>query len=165
MDLLTVVSHELGHVLGFGDNQSGYAVMDEDLEPGVRYLLDDLGFDGDPDQPVDDRALLLLAMRAAEHEAASKAISGARGGPSFEFDSPHAEGAAKASIDWQNRADGWGTRFSPFASPSKSAANFSDFLLKLFGKDGDAEQGKAGGFDELGGSLRGHKPDDKGTSL
>ena len=41
MDLVTVVEHEIGHLLGFehGDADS-YAVMHEDLDTGVRYVLD-----------------------------------------------------------------------------------------------------------------------------
>ena len=40
MDLLTVLSHELGHVLGLDDNESGHAVMNEGLLPGTRLLID-----------------------------------------------------------------------------------------------------------------------------
>jgi hypothetical protein len=39
MDLLTVVTHEIGHALGFGDNELGYAPMSEDLAIGTRLLL------------------------------------------------------------------------------------------------------------------------------
>jgi hypothetical protein len=41
MDLLTVVMHELGHVLGFGDVDTAshpYELMATDLAPGVRRL-------------------------------------------------------------------------------------------------------------------------------
>jgi hypothetical protein len=40
MDLLTVLLHEIGHVLGFGhDDAARYAVMHEELEAGARYAL------------------------------------------------------------------------------------------------------------------------------
>ena len=46
MDLLTVVLHELGHVLGFDhDDAARFAVMDEVLAPGVRYTLGKPRFD------------------------------------------------------------------------------------------------------------------------
>lgn len=48
MDLLTVVMHELGHVLGF-DHDTGHAVstglMTESLGPGVRRVLDNSALD------------------------------------------------------------------------------------------------------------------------
>jgi hypothetical protein len=42
MDLLTVLTHELGHVLGFNHSDVlSFTVMDDDLEAGVRYLFAD----------------------------------------------------------------------------------------------------------------------------
>jgi uncharacterized repeat protein (TIGR01451 family) len=38
MDLLTVVSHEVGHVLGFGDHASGNDIMTTTLDTGMRRL-------------------------------------------------------------------------------------------------------------------------------
>ena len=41
MDLLSVVTHEMGHVLGFDhDDAATFTVMDEDLEAGSRYFVD-----------------------------------------------------------------------------------------------------------------------------
>ncbi|TVS20962.1 MAG: hypothetical protein EA424_01310, partial [Planctomycetaceae bacterium] len=57
MDLLTVVMHELGHVLGYEHNDTG--LMQPTLAPGVRYLWDDLLGDhllddGEGESAVDD---------------------------------------------------------------------------------------------------------------
>lgn len=57
MDLLTVVMHELGHVLGFDHSDSG--LMQPTLAPGVRYrwhdlLGDDLLNDGEGESHVDN---------------------------------------------------------------------------------------------------------------
>jgi uncharacterized repeat protein (TIGR01451 family) len=42
MDLLTVVEHELGHILGFDDESVGSGVMEAALMPGVRLSPDSL---------------------------------------------------------------------------------------------------------------------------
>jgi hypothetical protein len=49
MDLLSVLTHELGHVLGLGDSANGRDVMGETLSPGVRRLptASDLGVSSD----------------------------------------------------------------------------------------------------------------------
>lgn len=36
MDLLTVLTHEFGHLLGFDDGTAGQPVMDPRLEAGTR---------------------------------------------------------------------------------------------------------------------------------
>jgi len=140
MDLLTVLMHELGHAIGFQDNGAGYAVMEEELEPGVRFLLE-LDLDGDPDQPVSDQALAALAARAAER---------APQGPSFDFDLAAGQGATRAGVDW-NSSGGWSTGYTPYVAPEpKASSNFADYLLKLFKReDGAAE------YDSLGKSLTG----------
>jgi hypothetical protein len=46
MDLLTVVSHEVGHVLGLGDHASGTDVMTTALQTGVRRLPEASGSTG-----------------------------------------------------------------------------------------------------------------------
>jgi hypothetical protein len=149
MDLLTVMMHELGHAIGFSDNEPGYSVMDEDLEAGVRYLLDAVGFDADPDRPISDAALLQLASNAARLQD--------RGGLSFDLNAGPTAGSG-GSIDWQATAgDNWGVRYSPYASgkASQSAStNFSDFLLKMF-KGGGAST--SDGYDSLGSDLLGSK--------
>ena len=155
MDLLTVMLHELGHVIGFADNEPGYAVMDEDLEAGVRYLLDAVGFDADPDRPISDATLMQLASKAARMED--------KGELAFDLDtgSPVSGGG---SIDWQAPSgENWGVRYSPYASCksiSSASGNFSDFLFKIF-KGSDA--GGSAGYDSLGNDLLGAK-DGKGKS-
>jgi hypothetical protein len=150
MDLLTVMMHELGHAIGFDDDHPDYAVMSEGLEPGVRYLLDAVGFDADPDQPISDRALLQLAAKAARLEASG-------GIPDF---GPAAGPGAgvHASIDWQAPSgENWGIRYSPYASPAKPGqgplANFSDFLLKPFRAESAPAADAA--YDSLGRDLVG----------
>jgi len=141
MDLLTVLMHELGHAIGFQDNAAGYAVMHDDLEPGVRFLLDELGLDGDPDQPVSDQALAALAARAAER---------APQGPSFDFDLAAPQGGTRAGIDW-NTSGGWSTGYTPYVAPEpKASSNFADYLLKMFKRDDGAAE-----YDSLGKSLTG----------
>jgi len=141
MDLLTVLMHELGHAIGLQDGAAGYAVMDEELEPGVRFLLDELGLEGDPDQPVSDQALAALAARAAERSPQ---------GPSFDFDLAAGQGATRAGVDWGS-SGGWSTGYTPYVAPEpKTSSNFADYLLKLFKRDDGAA-----GFDSLGKSLTG----------
>ena len=141
MDLLTVLMHELGHAIGVQDNAAGYAVMHEDLEPGVRFLLDELGFDGDPDQPVSDQSLAALAARAAQR---------APQGPSFDFDLAAGQGATRAGVDWGS-SGGWNTSYTPYVAPEpKASSNFADYLLKMFKRDEAAAD-----YDSLGKSLTG----------
>jgi hypothetical protein len=133
--------------------------MNEDLEPGVRFLIDKLGFDGDPDKPVSDATLLKLAIRAAEQEAAAKSAKGAGAKvPGFDLGAEQGAKGASSGIDWGGRSGGdWGTRFSPFGgSASKLGGNFSDFLVKLFASGDDTESGAAADvtFDDLGASLK-----------
>jgi hypothetical protein len=143
MDLGTVMTHEIGHLLGFHDDDEGVAVMQGSLEAGVSRMLDALGFDADPDQPITDHQLRDLAARAARWEEA--------GGPRFDFGG----GAGSASgIDWTTgSASGWGTA-APLYGADKAAkearGNFSDYLVKLFGKGAES---KSGGYDSLASGL------------
>jgi hypothetical protein len=154
MDLSTVVTHELGNLIGISDNDLRFSVMDEDLEPGVRYLLDAVGFDADPSQPIGNDTLWQLAKRLTDWEAER---AGATGTPSFDLGG-QGRGVA-GGIDWQAGAtEGW-SGYSPFNATKamkSAAANFSDYLMKLASKGGSAGDGSAG-YDGLGKSLFGSK--------
>ncbi len=118
MDLVTLLTHEAKQVLGGGD-----AANDEDLSPALRYLLDKLALNGDPDRPIDDAALAALAAQAA-------ALESSPGGLSFDFDS--GASGSQAGIDWQADPNAaWGTSYSPYAAPSATDPNFSDYLIKV----------------------------------
>ncbi|WP_406694367.1 N,N-dimethylformamidase beta subunit family domain-containing protein [Singulisphaera sp. Ch08] len=92
IDLLSVLAHEMGHLLGFGHKEAG--VMAEDLGPGVRSLPgSDLTHDGSPGSSThddlmltgDDQALTQLATelirsrgrraRLVSHEARPRSDS------------------------------------------------------------------------------------------
>jgi hypothetical protein len=141
------VTHELGNLIGFRDNER-YAVMDEDLEPGVRYLLEAAQFDADPDAPISDAALMQLAKKAVE----------------LKFDLDAGSGASNP-VDWQKGWDGgWSPGYSPFASAKDAksqAGNFSEFLVKVSAAEAKGEQG--GVFDKLGKALFGAKNGNKGA--
>jgi len=148
------VMHEIGHALGFEHGDADlHAVMDEDLDPGVRRVLDAIGFDADPDQPITDAMLRELAQRAARLEA--------QAAPGFDLGAGQGAGAG---INWSAGADdGWSSSYSPYATGNAgngkgSGGNFSDFLVKVL-KGGTAASGTQGpGFDSLGNSLFGTKP-------
>jgi hypothetical protein len=134
MDLATVVSHELGHVLGFKHEDEG--VMQGSLQPGLSYLLEATGFDADPDKPISNAALMDLARKAVE----------------LKFDLDAGMSASNSAVDWHAVfGSSWSADYSPYlaARETKSAkANFSDYLVKL---------AAAADFDSLGKSLVGAK--------
>jgi hypothetical protein len=138
MDLVTVVTHELGHLLGFDHGDAGaIPVMHEELDPGVRYLL-------------------AAGESAPEAQPVAQARSTFAGGvPGFDIGAGY--GGANAAVDWQaSSSDGWNVKLSPYDSdkPAKNASpNFAGFLVKLFNKDrGEAQ---AAGYDSLGRALLG----------
>ncbi len=153
MDLLSVIAHEMGHVLGFDhDDADRFAVMGDELDPGVRYLLDEIGFDGDPDQPISDLSLLQMAKRAAALEESM--ASNQTGKQPAAFDWGAGSGVEGSSVDWQAQSgSGWETSYSPFnqgKTDKGAVGNFSDFLVKLVkGSDGNT------GFDKMGNELNG----------
>ncbi|HYU69599.1 MAG TPA: hypothetical protein VEL09_09755, partial [Burkholderiales bacterium] len=139
MDLLTIVTHELGHVLGFDHDDTGrIAVMTEAVDSGVRYLLapggrSPVGTDAGP-------ARSLAALPRFDLEAGS---SGAGSG---------------ARIDWQAPAgEGWSVQLSPYG-PVKAAKGaapaVSDFLVKPARDRAGAQDP---GYDGMGRALLGDK--------
>jgi Ca2+-binding RTX toxin-like protein len=120
MDLLTVLLHEVGHVLGFEhDDASSYGVMQDDLEAGIRFLMDSAGVDQDPDAPVSDAMLQQLAAQAVKLEN-----QGAL--PSFDL-GVGATGGTGTDVQWSSGSDGWTS-----SNGSKASSNFADYLVKMF---------------------------------
>ena len=136
MDALTTVLHEMGNAMGFSEDL-GQDVTGRVLPAGVRFLLDDLGFKGDPNVPIDDKTLVKLAMRAAAHEAWSKA--GQNTLATFELNPSDPGNGTAGRVDWNDRfRGGWGTYLSPFGEgPVKSGQNFTEFLANAIGSEGD----------------------------
>jgi hypothetical protein len=149
MDLLTVVTHELGHVLGFDhDDVALYAVMREELDPGVRYVLNGSSLDAGPYGVTLDQGT-------------------ARHAPSFDFSDG---GGTQGTIDWHARADGvWGARSWAFTSTRANegaSSNFSDFLVKYVRTDRSPSDGSDADYDQLGATLlKSGKPTKLGKGL
>ena len=136
MDLLTVVTHEAGHVLGFEHAQAAtYPVMLEQLDPGVRYLQD-VRSEGNRTTPVSENN---IALQAGAYGAWRKAVQNNLA--SFGLDNASASSGSAGRIDWTDRFSvGSATNPSPFGSAgSKSAQNFSDFMAKIAGSDDERE--------------------------
>jgi hypothetical protein len=138
-DLVTVVAHELGHMLGFDHDDAGrFAVMAEDLDPGVRYQI------------------------GAEKALAEPVAAASSGAPAFDLDTGLGGMGPHAGIDWQGEASGsWRVALSPYA-PSKPAqavaANLAEFDAKPL-KSAPASQDT--GFDSLGRALLGKGKTDR----
>jgi predicted Zn-dependent protease with MMP-like domain len=138
MDLVTVVLHEIGHVLGFDhDDADRYAVMHEDLHPGMRYLLEAAGVDSHPDAPISDATLMKLAKKAVE----------------LNFDIGAAgAGLGNVSVDWHSGIDAnWDASYTPYKSAKDAkapASNFTDYLVKV---------APSQDYDALGKALNGSK--------
>jgi len=118
MDLVTVVTHELGHILGFDHGDAKlYPVMTDNLQPGLSHLIEAARVDGHDGDTLSDAALMKLAKKAVELNFDLDALGGGR---------------ADARVDWQPSTNvAWTTAYSPFAVPDGSrSTNFSDYLVK-----------------------------------
>jgi hypothetical protein len=75
MDLLTVVEHEMGHVLGLAENGNPDGVMDEKLETGIRRLaiLPAAG-QGNVDGPSADRTTAIMSGLGQASNSASNPL-------------------------------------------------------------------------------------------
>ena len=145
-DLVTVVAHELGHLLGFDHDDAGQrAVMNEALDPGVRYVLD-AGNAAGVTQPV-----------APQPQASTQASQPTSNAKSFEFDALFgATAGSNVGVEWPlPGASDWGVQLSPYAPPSApkfSSTNLAEFSF-AFGDD--ADDGQSEGFDSMGRDLLG----------
>ena len=139
--------------------------MDAELDPGVRYLLDESAAPAQPKQSPGDETLLRRAMQAAEYEAAQARLAAARkGAPRIDSREDQGRSGSTALIEWQSRTDAnWSMRLSPF-DPVKTAKgllpNFAEFAFKFAdeGEDEDADD-EAQGYDSLGAALSGSNTD------
>jgi hypothetical protein len=131
MDLATVMTHEIGHLIGLGDNDPHSAVMNGDLAAGERYGL-----------------LASPALASTTPTAAT---------PKFDFD---ASPGTSQPVEWKASDGGWSTNYSysPFGSAPQAQSpdtNYSDFLVRLAAAAASKQQ--AAGYDSLGKSLLGAK--------
>ena len=129
MDLVTVVEHEVGHLLGFEHaDAGGFAVMQEALAPGVRYALEPTA--AEPLAPAFDAFAGYADVR----------IGGNTG------------------IDWRAQSDGgWEVKLSPYdtGTPRGKASNFASFETDLFARPDAQKQGAE--FDRMGRELLGRE--------
>jgi len=136
MDLLTVVEHELGHVLGFGhEDADRFLVMSGDLGVGERYSL--------------------LAPRGEIGPVTSQQAKPVV--PAFDAPNAGLSGMPNAMIDWQaGTSGGWNTSLSPYApeTPAAYSPDFASFLSNAPAK----KPGADAGYDKMGRDLVGKKP-------
>jgi hypothetical protein len=109
--------------------------MDDELDPGIRFLIDEVGFDQDPDLPISNQALLQLAMQAARLEEAKRIDRAGEtgGGVSFDLDGPAATGLA-SRVDWDSDHSGWSGLLSKDGKV-RAGGNFADFLSRVLDED------------------------------
>ena len=136
MDLVTVVEHEIGHLLGFEHGDAGtFGVMHEDLPAGTRYLL------------------------APESTAPQpQAPSAPSAPPAFDAYQAWGDPGIGAGIDWQAESNGgWEVKLSPYdtGKPATGGSNLMPFDQDLLAKLDAHKQGAD--FDRMGQDLLGKK--------
>ena len=134
MDLVTVVMHEVGHVLGFDHADAGqYAVMEDALVSGARYLLGEASSGAaltaePPVAPVGGRPRLDFGDWMWDDGQQGPGAAGVSVG----WDASNGEGSAVRTIDWSGNS-GWNPH-SPFqgSKPGKAGSpNVSDVLFRF----------------------------------
>jgi hypothetical protein len=156
IDLVTVFAHEVGHLLGLTHGAAAdYPVMKDELDPGIRFLIEQVGFDHDPDQPISDQILLKLAMQAARTEQAlrdgkGRALQDAKT-LAFDLDALHTVSSKTGTggkVDWDSGNSGWFSRFSSFGK-GRAGSHISDFMSSAPSKTQDDSKVEQTGFDSL----------------
>jgi len=142
-DLVTVVTHELGHMLGFDHDDAGQmAVMNDALDAGVRYTLDSG-----------------VVQASTPPPAATGPSQPTAGAITFDYNAMYSGATgSNAGIEWQSTGAGnWGVQLSPYTPPGPAnfaSPNLAEFALKF----GDGEDGtQPAGFDSMGQDLLGGK--------
>jgi Ca2+-binding RTX toxin-like protein len=161
MDLVTVVGHELGHLLGLShDDAARYAIMGSDLSAGERHLIGDAQAFNEPAAVAGDLGAH-VARLVVEEEAwrghQKAAMAGRIGNPGS--DGAAAVGSTGAAmtfsaVDWQGNLQG--SSWMPFSA--FGAQNFRGngaFLPDFAEKSGTKDEAEAGSFDPLGEALLG----------
>jgi hypothetical protein len=131
MDLLTVVEHEVGHLLGFEHSDANtFGVMHEDLPAGTRYLL-------------------ASGSTAPGAQAPSAP-------PAFDATAAWEGAVAATGVDWQAESNGgWEVKLSPYdtGKPAAGDSNLAPFDQDLLAKLDAHKQGAD--FDRMGQDLLG----------
>ncbi len=140
MDLLTVMMHELGHVLGLShDEATTYPVMGDELAAGARYAMSDAS---DPAQP--ETLPVPPAGGRPRLDFGDWIWDDGRQGPgaagwSVGWNASNGEQTTAGIIDWEGNS-GWNPH-SPFngSKPGKGGSpNLSDFLFRFTGRGAGA---------------------------